>query len=301
MARSTSFGRDPGLQARMLLTLFLLGLVYAVLIGVLFAAGAGAVTIAVIAGILFLVQFFTSDKIALYSMGAREVSPQQAPELHALIERLCIQANMPKPRVAIAQTPMPNAFAVGRSPKTATVCATTGLLELLSPSELEGVLGHELTHVQNRDVMVMTIASFFASVASFIVQMGFWFGGAFGGDDDDNGPGFIVVLLVSAAVYVISFVLLQALSRYREFAADRGSAIITGRPSALISALMKISGNMQRIPQQDLRAASSELAAFYIFPPKAKQSVANLFSTHPPLEKRIAALQRLEAQLQGTA
>ena len=183
-----------------------------------------------------------------------------------------------------------------------TVCATTGIIDLLSPGELEGVLAHELTHVQNRDVMVMTIASFFASIASFIVQMGFWFGGAFGGgDDDDNGPGFIVVLLVSAVVYVLSWLLLQALSRYREFAADRGSAIITGRPSALISALMKISGDMGRIPQQDLRAASSELAAFYIFPPTAKKSIATLFATHPPLEKRIAALQRLEAQLQGTA
>ena len=285
----------------MLLTLFLLGLVYAVLIGVLFAAGAGAVTIAVIAAVLFLIQFFTSDKIALASMGAHEVSPQQAPELHGLIERLCIQANLPKPRVAIAQTAMPNAFAVGRSPRTATVCATTGLLELLSASELEGVMGHELTHVANRDVMVMTIASFFASIASFIVQIGFWFGGGLGGDDDDNGPGFFVVILVSAAVYVISFVLIQALSRYREFAADRGSAIITGRPSALVSALMKISGNMQQIPQRDLRAASGELAAFYIFPPKTKQTVANLFSTHPPLEARIAALQRLEAQLQATA
>jgi heat shock protein HtpX len=285
----------------MVMTLFLLGLVYAVLIGVLFAAGAGAVLIAVVAGALFLVQFFSSDKIALYSMGAREVTPQEAPELHAVIDRLCIQANIPKPRVAVAQTAMPNAFAVGRSPKTATVCATTGLLELLSPAELEAVIGHELTHVQNRDVMVMTIASFFASIASFIVQIGFWFGGAFGGDDDDSGPGFIVVILVSAVVYVISFVLIQALSRYREFAADRGSALITGRPSALISALMKISGNMQQIPQQDLRAASGEMAAFYIFPPKAKQSVANLFSTHPPLEARIAALQRLEAQLQGTA
>jgi heat shock protein HtpX len=162
-------------------------------------------------------------------------------------------------------------------------------------------LGHELTHVANRDVMVMTIAGFFAAIASFIVQIGFWFGGAFGGDDGEDGPGALVVILVSAVVYAISFVLLQALSRYREFAADRGSAIITGRPSALISALMKISGNMQQIPQQDLRAASSELAAFYIFPPKAKQAVASVFATHPPLEKRIAALQRLEAQLQGTA
>ncbi len=284
----------------MLLTLFLLGLVYAVLIGVLFAAGAGAVTIAVIAAILFLIQLFTSDKIALLSMGAREVSPQDAPELHAIIERLCLTANLPKPRVAIAQTPMPNAFAVGRSPKAATVCATTGLLELLSPSELEAVLGHELTHVQNRDVMVMTLASFFASIASFIVQIGFWFGG-WGGDDEDSGPSWLVVIAVSAIVYVVSWLLLQALSRYREFAADRGSAIITGRPSALISALMKISGNMQQIPQQDLRAASGELAAFYIFPPKAKQTVATLFATHPPLEARINALQRLERQLQGTA
>jgi heat shock protein HtpX len=286
----------------MLLTLFLLGLVYAILIAVLIAAGAGAVTIAVIAAALFALQYFTSDKIALFSMGAREVTPQEAPELHAIIERLCVTANLPKPRVAIAQTAMPNAFAIGRSPKTATVCATTGILELLTPAELEGVLAHELTHVQNRDVIVMTIASFFASIASFIVQMGFWFGGGIGSDDNDNnGPSFFVVILVSAAVYVISFVLLQALSRYREFAADRGSAIITGRPSALISALMKISGGMERIPQQDLRAASGELAAFYIFPPKAKQTVASLFSTHPPLEARIKALQRLEAQLQGTA
>jgi heat shock protein HtpX len=285
----------------MLLTLFLLGLIYAILIAVLIAAGVGAVTVAIIAGGLFLVQYFTSDKIALASMGAREVSPQQAPELHAAIERLCIQANLPKPRVAIAETSMPNAFAIGRSPKTATVCATTGILELLSPAELEGVLGHELTHVQNRDVLVMTIASFFASIASFIVQMGFWFGGFGGGDDDDNGPSWIVVIAVSALVYVVSFVLLQALSRYREFAADRGSAIITGRPSALISALLKISGGMERVPTQDLRSANSELAAFYIFPPKAKQTVASLFSTHPPLEKRIAALQRLEAQLQSAA
>jgi heat shock protein HtpX len=283
----------------MVMTLFLLGLVYAVLIGVLIASGIGAVSIAVIAGGLFLIQYFTSDKIALLSMGAREVTPQEAPRLHGAIERLCIQANLPKPRVAVANTPMPNAFAIGRSPKKATVCATTGILDLLNDSELEAVLGHELTHVQNRDVLVMTIASFFASIASFIVQIGFWFGGAFD-DRDNNGPAFIVVLLVSAVVYVVSWLLLQALSRYREFAADRGSAIITGRPSALISALLKIDGGMNQIPQRDLRAASSELAAFYIFPPKVKQSVSSLFSTHPPLEKRIAALQRLETQLQGT-
>jgi heat shock protein HtpX len=303
MPHSNSFGRDTGLQTRMLFTMFLLGLVYAVLVAVLIAAGAGAVTIAIVAAGLFAVQLFTSDKIALASMGAREVTPQEAPQLHSMIDRLCVQANIPKPRVAIAQTPMPNAFAVGRSPKSATVCATTGILQLLEPAELEAVLGHELTHVINRDVVVMTIASFFASIAAFITQFGFLFGGGFGGGnrDNQNNNGFFIVILVSAAVYVVSFLLLQALSRYREFAADRGSAILTGRPSALISALMKISGTMGRIPQRDLRAASSELAAFYIFPPKAKQSVTNLFSTHPPLEARIERLQRLEAQLQGTA
>jgi heat shock protein HtpX len=302
--RRSAFGRDTGLQARMLLTLFLLGLVYALLIGVLIAAGAGAVTIALIAGVLFLVQFFTSDKLALYSMGARVVGPGDGPEaqrLHGAIDRLCIQANLPKPRVAIADMAMPNAFAVGRSPKTATVCATTGILGLLGDGELEGVLAHELTHVQNRDVMVMTIASFFASIAAFIVQMGLWFGAWGGEDSEESGPSWLVVILVSAVVYVVSWLLLQALSRYREFAADRGSAIITGRPSALISALYKIEGGMQEIPQQDLRAASGELAAFYIFPPKAKQTVASVFSTHPPLEARVAALQRFESQLQAAA
>ena len=285
----------------MVLTLFLLGLVYAVLIGALVAAGTGAVTVAVIAALLFGVQLFTSDKIALFSMGAKEVTPAEAPRLHSIIDRLCVQANLPKPRVAVAQTPMPNAFAVGRSPKAATVCATTGILDLLNDAELEAVLGHELTHVRNRDVMVMTIASFFASIAAFITQVGFFFGGAFDDRDQNSGMGFIFVILISAVVYMVSWLLLQALSRYREFAADRGSAILTGRPSALISALMKISGQMGQIPQRDLRAASGELAAFYIVPPRAKQSVANLFSTHPPLEARIAALQRLEAQLQGTA
>lgn len=285
----------------MLLTLFLLGLVYTVLIAALIATGASVVLIALAAGALFLLQYSTSDKIALYSMGAREVSAEQAPELHAAIERLCVVADLPKPRVAIAETAMPNAFAVGRSPKSATVCVTTGILELLSPGELEAVLAHELTHVQNRDVAVMTIASFFASIAAFIVQVGVWFGAWGEGENEDNGASWIAVIAISAVVYVISWLLLQALSRYRELAADRGSAIITGRPSALISALMKLDASMQRIPQQDLRAASGELAAFYIFPPKAKQTVASIFSTHPPLDKRIAALERFEQQLQASA
>jgi heat shock protein HtpX len=296
MPRPTTFGRDPGLQARMLLTMFLLGLVYVVLVAVALTAHAG-VAIFLIAA-LFAAQVFASDKLALRAVGAREVSPQEAPELHAMIERLCIQADLPKPKVAVMHTSMPNAFAMGRSQKSATVCATTGIMELLSPAELEGVLAHELTHVVNRDVMIMTLASFFASIASMIVQFGFFFGG--GGDDDDDGPGFLVVLLVAMAVYVISFFLMMALSRYREFAADRGAAVITGRPSALASALMKISGTMERIPQTDLRA-HSEMNAFYIFPANAKQSLFNLFSTHPPMEQRIARLQRLEGQLQGTA
>jgi heat shock protein HtpX len=227
-------------------------------------------------------------------MGAREVSPQEAPELHAMIERLCVQADLPKPTVAVAHTSMPNAFALGRSQKSATVCATTGIMELLSPAELEGVMAHELTHVANRDVMIMTLASFFASLASMIVQFGFFFGGG----DDEEGPGFLAVVMVALAVYVVSFFLMQALSRYREFAADRGAAVMTGRPSALASALMKISGTMQRIPQQDLRA-HAELNAFYIFPAGAKNSLFGLFATHPPMEKRIAALQRIEGQLQG--
>ncbi len=300
MPRPTSFGRDTGLQVRMVTTLFLLGLVYALLIGVLFAAGASGVLILIVAGGLLAVQFFASDKLALRSMGAHEVSPQEAPQLHALIERLCVQADLPKPRIYVMNTSMPNAFAMGRSQKNAAVCATTGILELLSPSELEGVMAHELTHIINRDVMVMTLAGFFASLASMIVQFGFFFGGGFGGGDgdDDDGPGIMAIILVSLVVYIVSFFLMQALSRYREYAADRGSAVITGRPSALSSALLKISGTMERIPQTDLRA-HAEMNAFYIFPASAKNSLFNLFATHPPIEKRIAALSRLEAQLQG--
>src|SRR3989441_10855802 len=296
MPAPRQLGKDTGLQARMALTLFLLGALYVVLIVALLAAGTGAIFVAVIAGGLLLAQFFVSDKLALHAMGAREVTPADAPELHAMIDRLCVQADLPKPRVAVADTDMPNAFAIGRSPGKATVCATTGIMRILTPAELEGVLAHELTHVQNRDVLVMTIAGFFATVAAYIVQFGFFFGGGDGGDDD--GDSFVILLLVSLAVYAISFFLMQALSRYREYAAHRGSGIITGHPSALASALLKISGTMDRIPQKDLRA-TSELAAFYIFPPKAKAAIGGLFSTHPPMEKRIAALQRLESQLQG--
>ena len=299
MPRPTSFGRDPGLQIRMTVTMFLLGALYVALVVALLAAGTNGVTVAIIAGGLAALNLFASDKLALAAMGARITTPQEAPQLHAMIERLCVQADLPKPRVAVVNTAMPNAFALGRSPKSATVAATTGLMEMLSPAELEGVLAHELTHVANRDVLVMTLASFFATIAAYIVQFGFFFGGGHSSDDDDN-PSVLVLFLVSMAVYVISFFLMQALSRYREFAADRGAALITGRPSALASALTKIATGMHRIPQRDLRA-QGELAAFYIFPPGAGKALGSIFSTHPPMEKRLAALQRLEAQLQGTA
>ena len=295
--RRSDFGKDSGLQARMLLTMFLLGLVYVVFIGALIAAGAGAGIIVAVAVVLLLLQLFTSDKLAMATMGVKEVSPAEEPELHGIVERLCVQANLPKPRVCVMETPMPNAFAMGRSRKSTTVCATRGILEMLSPAELEGVMAHELTHVINRDVIVMTLASFFASLAALILQFSFFFGG--GGDREEEEDLFLVVI-ASVIVYAISFLLLRALSRYREFAADRGGAVLTGRPSALASALLKISGTIEREPSQDLRSAEAH-SAFFIIPARAKKSLLNIFADHPPLEKRLAALQRLEAQLQGSA
>jgi heat shock protein HtpX len=294
----TIFPKDRGLQARMLLTFFLLGLLYVVFAGVLFAAGAGIGIMVGFLALLSLGQLFLSDKIALASMGAKVVSPAEAPGLHSMIERLCIQADLPKPKIAIADNDVPNAFAMGRSQKSAVVCATTGIIETLEPHELEGVMAHELTHVKNRDVMIMTIASFFASVAALVTQFGFYFGGFGGGDDEDSGPGILVVLLVSFIVYIVSFFLMLALSRYREFSADRGAALITGRPSALASALLKLSGAMERIPDKDLRQAE-KMNAFFIVPTSVKKSARTLFLTHPPMEKRIEALQRMESQLQA--
>jgi heat shock protein HtpX len=296
--RRTSFGKDTGLQVRMLLTLFLLGLLYVVFVGVLFAAGAGAGVIVAVALVLLLLQLFASDKIAMATLGVKEVSPAEEPELHGIIERLCVQADLPKPRVCVMETSMPNAFAMGRTRKSTTVCATRGILELLSPAELEGVLAHELTHVINRDVMVMTLAGFFASLAALILQFSFFFGGG-GGDREDEEDIFLVVI-ASAIVYAVSFLLMRALSRYREFAADRGGAVLTGRPSALASALIKVTGTLERVPSQDLRSAEA-LSAFFIVPARAKKSLLNLFADHPPLEQRLAALERLESQLQSAA
>src|ERR1700680_3445405 len=297
-SRRASFGRDTGLQARMLLTMFLLGLVYVVFVGVLFAVGAGAGLIVVVAVVLLLVQLFASDKLAMATMGVKEVSPSQEPELHGIVERLCVQADLPKPRVCVMETSMPNAFAMGRSKKSTTVCATRGILDLLSPAELEGVMAHELTHVINRDVMVMTLVSFFAALAAMIAQFALFFGGGFGGGDEEDEGGVLLVLLVSVLVYAVSFLLLRALSRSREFAADRGSAVLTGRPSALASALLKISGTIEQVPSQDLRRAEG-MSAFFILPARAKKSLMNIFADHPPLEQRLAALARLETQLQS--
>src|SRR5437763_4135603 len=296
--RRTSFGKDTGLQARMVLTMFLRGLVYVVFIGVLFAVGAGAGLIVVVAVVLLLLQLFASDKIAMASMGVKEVSPADEPELHGIIERLCVQADLPKPRVCVMETSMPNAFAMGRTQKSTTVCATRGILEMLSSPELEGVMAHELTHVINRDVMVMTLAGFFASLASLIAQFAFFFGGGYG--DEEEERDIMIVVLVSVVVYAISFLLLRALSRYREFAADRGSAVLTGRPSALASALIRISGTIERVPSRDLRSAEA-MSAFFIIPARTKRSLMKLFADHPPLEQRLAALERLEAQLQQGA
>jgi heat shock protein HtpX len=223
------------------------------------------------------------------------VTPEQAPGLHAMIEKLCIQADLPKPKIAIADTPVPNAFAMGRSKTSAVVCATTGIMNTLGPTELEAVMAHELTHVKNRDVLIMTMASFFASLASMIAQFAFFFGSS-----DDDSPAGIVVFLVSMLVYVISFFLMLALSRYREFAADRGSALITGRPSALASALQHISTAMEKTPQRDLRAAEG-MNAFFIVPARAKNSIKTLFMTHPPMEQRIQRLMEYERQLQVAA
>jgi heat shock protein HtpX len=290
---------DYGLTARMFLTMFLLALVYLAFIAVLFRFGVNTIFIALIAGVLFIAQYYFSDRLILASLGAREVSEQEAPELHDIVARLAQTTGIPKPKVGIIQTDVPNALATGRNPKNSLVVVTTGILERLDAGELEAVLAHELSHVIHRDMRVMAMATFFATIASFIVQMGMWGGmyGGYGGRDRDRSGGnsFVLVFLVSAAVWAVSFVLIRALSRYREYAADRGSAIITGDPSRLMSALVKVSGQIARIPNTDLRQLEAGSALMF-FPPISRGSLAELFSTHPSLEHR---LQRLEAMGSG--
>jgi len=284
---------DWGLRARMGVTMLLLGVLYIVFIGVLASLGAGPTLIVGVMGLFMLGQFFFSDKLALYSMGAKEVDREEYPELHATIERLCQQADLPKPTVAVADTQMPNAFAAGRSKKNATVCVTRGLLRSLDDEEMEGVLAHELAHVKNRDVMVMTIASFLSTLAFMVVRFGFLFGG---GRNRQGGGQMLVAIGVSLAVWIVSFLLIRLLSRYREYAADRGAAAITGKPAALASALLTIDGSMDRVPQEDLRE-TSEMNAFFVIPIKSGV-VGKLFSTHPSTENRVERLRDLERQME---
>jgi heat shock protein HtpX len=297
----------------MTLTMFLLGLVFvgfvAALVGILtavHASGAAVVFFPVLLGLgLGIGSFYWSDKIALRTAGAVEVSPQQAPELHGIVDRICALADMPKPRIAIAPTDLPNAFATGRNSKTAVLCVTEGLMRRLDREELEGVLAHEMSHVAHKDVAVMTIASFLGIIAALLVRFSFYgelFGGG-GGRRDNNGqqalPIMLIIMLVSIVVYAVSFLLIRLLSRYRELAADRSGALLTGQPSKLASALQKVSGTIAQIPTKDLRASGAEaLNAFYFVPALTSgKSLSTLFSTHPSLEKRLAELAKISKQL----
>ena len=293
-----AYGRDAGLSARMLLTTFLLGLLYVVFAIVLFnVLNVGLVPMLLIVVGLAFFQYFTSDKIALAASGAKVVKPEDAPELHAMVERLCALADLPKPKVAVIPTDVPNAFATGRSPKHAAVAVTEGLWRRLEPQEIEGVLAHELSHVANRDVLVMTFASFFAMLAALLTRVGLYGGMFSGGRNRDGGaPAWLIIFLVSIATYIISFVLIRTISRYREFAADRGAALITGAPEQLMSALQKIASDIVRIPQRDLREVEG-MNAFFIIPTNVKSSLGELFATHPPLEKRLARLAQIAQEM----
>jgi heat shock protein HtpX len=298
-----AYGRDAGLSLRMLLTSSLLGLLYVAFALVLFyILNAGLVLMLVIVIGLAFFQYYTSDKIALAASGAKVVGPDEAPELHAMVERLCAMADLRKPRVAIVDSPVPNAFATGRNQKHAVVAVTRGLWERLDEKEIEGVLAHELTHIANRDVLVMTVASFFAMLAALLTRFGLYagmFGGFGGGNRDSNNnslPIWLIVVLVSVVTYFLSWILIRTISRYREYAADRGSALITGAPEYLMSALQKISSQMTLIPQQDLRQVEG-MNAFFIIPASVKQRTNELFMDHPPLEKRLAALAEIAREL----
>jgi heat shock protein HtpX len=296
--RRKAYGRDAGLSFRMFTTMFLLGVLYVAFFVTLISLFQVGLWLAlVIMGVLAFFQYFTSDKLALAASRAKVVTPEQAPELHAMVDRLCAMADLPKPRVAVIPSDVPNAFATGRNPKHAAVAVTEGLWNRLEPREIEGVLAHELSHVGNRDVAIMTIAGFFSMVASYVAQMAMWSGMFSGGDRRDGGtPVYLIVMVVGILTYVISYILILALSRYREFAADRGAALITGAPENLMSALQKIASNMTRIPQRDLREMQG-MNAFYIVPTNWKQSAGQLFLTHPPLEKRLERLAAIAAEM----
>ena len=293
----TRFAPDRGLTSRMVMTMFFIGLLYVVVVSALVVLLKGAwVVVLLIAGAMFIAQFWYSDRIAAFSMGAREVTPEQAPELHGAVDRLCALADMPKPRVAIAESDVPNAFATGRNQKNSMVCATTGLLRRLEPEELEGVLAHELSHVAHRDVAVMTIASFLGVLAGIITRAALWSGVGRNNRDQNAAIAVLVVTAVSVVVYAISFLLTRLLSCYRELSADRDAALLTGRPSALASALTKVTGQIVRIPTEDLRKAQP-FNAFYFAPAFNKESFNQLLSSHPTLEQRLDQLGRIAAEL----
>jgi heat shock protein HtpX len=297
--RRKAYGRDFGLSSRMFLTMFVLGALYVAFFAVLISVvDIGIVPVILIVGGLAFLQYFTSDKIALAASGAKVVGPDEAPELHAMVDRLCAMSDLPKPRVAVIPTDMPNAFATGRSPKHSAVAVTEGLWRRLAPREVEGVLAHELSHIANRDVAVMTIASFFAMLAAMLMRMGM-FGGMFGGGGrsrDGGAPAWLIILVVSLLTYLISTLLILMISRYREYAADRGAALMTGAPEQLMSALQKIASDIVRIPDRDLRQVEG-MNAFFIVPTSVKRRVGELFLTHPPLEKRLARLGAIASEM----
>jgi heat shock protein HtpX len=301
-----SFGRDAGLTLRMIFTSGLLGLLYVgFAVALLYFAHLSLAPMLVIIVVIAVVQYWTSDKLALAASGAKIVSREEAPDLHAIVERLCAMADLPKPRIAVIPTDVPNAFATGRSPKHAAVAVTNGLWKRLEPQEVEAVLAHELSHIANRDVLIMTVASFFAMLAALITRWGLYFGmfGGFGGGNRDNNnsggnqlPVWLIIFVVAAITYAVSFILIRTISRYREYAADRGSALITGAPENLMSALQKIASGITQIPQQDLREVAG-MNAFFIVPTNWRQQVGELFMDHPPLEKRIAALSQIAREM----
>ncbi|WP_026248504.1 zinc metalloprotease HtpX [Streptomyces sp. LaPpAH-108] len=292
------FRSDRRLTVRMTVTLFLLGLLYVGFVAALIVLLKSWLLVVVLVGALFVAQFWFSDKIAMFAMRGKVVEPEEYPELHAVVDRLCAMADMPKPVVAVSSMDMPNAFATGRNPDHAVVCVTTGLLRRLEPAELEGVLAHELSHVAHKDVAVITVASFLGVLAGLIVRFAFYSSLFSSGRRDQNTAAvFAAVIGVSVAVYAISFLLIRALSRYRELAADRAAAQLTGRPSALASALTKVSGDIARIPTKDLRTAQA-FNAFYFTPATGKEpGIERFFSTHPTLEQRLRQLGRISAEL----
>jgi heat shock protein HtpX len=294
---TTRYENDRGLTRRMIGTMFGLGLLYVVLAAVLIALGFSTVFVLLIAGGGLWAQWYFSDTMALRAMRAVEVSAEQAPELHAVVDRLCAMADMPKPRIAVADTDVPNAFATGRSEKRAVVCVTTGLLRRLDVAEVEGVLSHELSHIAHRDVTVMTVASFAGVLAGLLTRMWLWTGMGRDNRDQNAALMFMVVMAVSVLVYVVSFILTRALSRYRELSADRTGALLTGNPTALATALQKVSGDISAIPDRDLR--SMEAVSAFAFAPAltSKFSMSTLFMTHPPLEKRLEQLAQISTQL----